>query len=52
MNSLPTRLAIFFVASGTTMSSDDQKRFEKYINLGLPKFSGAIGNDDYEFLIY
>lgn len=33
------------------MSFNDQKKFERYIRLGLTKFSGAIGENANEFLI-
>lgn len=39
------------VALGTTMSSNDQKKFERFISLGPPKLSEAIGEDAYKFLI-
>lgn len=39
------------VASGTIMSSNEQKRFDRFILLGLPKFSSAIDKYGYKFLI-
>lgn len=33
------------------MSYDDLKMFKSFIRLGASKFSGAIGEDTYEFLV-
>lgn len=40
----PTRLTVSPVTSGLVMSSNDSKRF---ICLDFPKFSDAIGSDNY-----
>lgn len=47
---LPIRLIISLVALGKVVSSDGQKRFERFICLALTKFSEEICKDTYEFL--
>ncbi|KAF3630477.1 hypothetical protein FXO37_28466 [Capsicum annuum] len=37
--------------ASAVMSSDDQKRFKRFIQLGPPKFGGVVAEDAYEFLI-
>lgn len=51
IDSLLTCNTISFIILDPVMSSDDQKRFERFIYLALPKFSGAIREDAYEFLL-
>lgn len=45
------KLIISIVSLGSIISSDDHKRFERFIHLGLLKFSGAIGEDAYELFV-
>lgn len=49
MGSQLDRFTIPFFIMSTLMSFKDQKRFERYTNLGSPRFSGIIGEDAYEF---
>lgn len=51
VDSLPTRLTILLVISTLVMFLDDHKRFERFIHLTPLKFSGAIWEDTYEFLL-
>ena len=51
VDSLPVRFTISQNFLGTMMSSDDQKRFGRFIHLAPSKFSGVIGENAYEFLI-
>lgn len=52
VDSFPTKHTIPSISSGTTMSSNNQKIFDRFIHMDPPKFSGAIGKDAYEFMIY
>lgn len=51
MDSQPFRLVISLISLGTIISFNNQESFERIIPLGLHKFSGAIGENDYEILI-
>lgn len=51
MVSLYIRLTILSVALHTMMSSNDKKRFKRFIHVTSPKFSVVIGKHAYEFLI-
>lgn len=50
MVSQHSRFIIYLAFSGAVISSNDQKRFDKFILLGLPKFCGTMGKDDNTFL--
>ncbi|KAF3656903.1 hypothetical protein FXO38_13918 [Capsicum annuum] len=51
VGSQPARFIISLVVVDLIMSFKDQKRFERFTHLGLPKSSGAMCEDGYEFLI-
>lgn len=51
VEAFPTRLMFLLVVPGLPMFADKQKRFERFMCLSLPRFSGAIGEDAYEFLV-
>lgn len=48
---LTSRLIVSPISLGPIMSFNDQKKFERFIFLGPPKFSNAIEEDAYEILL-
>lgn len=51
MGSQPARFTMPPIVASAAMSFEDQKRFERFTHLGPPTFSGAVGEDAYEFLM-
>lgn len=51
MGSQPTKFTMPPLTMSKVMSSEDKSRFEIFAHLGPLRFSGAIGEDAFEFLI-
>ncbi|PHT78051.1 hypothetical protein T459_16103 [Capsicum annuum] len=51
IGSQPARFTMPHFTESIIMSSEDQKRFERFTYLGPPRFSGVMDEDAYEFLV-